>query len=140
MTNRAKILLAIGNYNILKVTKGYLKKDLDFQNVYDCDNGNAALNMLETSHYDLVIAEWNLPDVSAIEFLRKIREKPEPLSKIPFIIIKIGITRDELKEALEARTSDIVVELSAKNLWERINRSLSLHKTGLRTNPPKPLD
>jgi len=40
-----------------------------------CDNGISALNILEKSYFDLIIADYHMPYMNGIEIIRMIREK-----------------------------------------------------------------
>ena len=50
------------------------------------DGGAAAMEMLQSDEYDLVLLDLMMPDVDGFEVLRHIRETPK-LSEIPVIVV-----------------------------------------------------
>jgi len=72
-------------------------------------NGKEGLEELLSKHYDCIILDLNLPDMSGFEILEHIDEKKE--DHIPPVIIYTGkeITRDE-EEKLQKYTSSIIIK------------------------------
>ncbi len=52
--------------------------------VKDCSLGTDALKEINTSHYDLCFIDVNLPDLSGIELMKKIKER-SPSTKVVMI-------------------------------------------------------
>ena len=84
---------------------------------FDCDittarNGKEGLEYLEEDGYDVVLAEYDMPDMRGIDFLKKVREK-YPAETMRFLIIDEGDT-DKAKEAID---SGIIHEY-IENPWD----------------------
>ncbi len=84
-------------------TRMVLKKainiiQLDIEEIFEADNGFVALEKLkESGDIDLVISDLNMPKMTGIEMIRRIRQD-EKLEKTPIIVISSQETEDNLTE------------------------------------------
>ena len=63
-------------------------------------SGAAALFALQLEPYDLVLMDWNMPDMDGLETARRIKDDPT-LASIPSIIMVTAFARDHIKAAAE---------------------------------------
>ncbi|NHZ42732.1 response regulator [Massilia sp. CCM 8693] len=63
-------------------------------------SGAAALFALQLEAYDLVLMDWNMPDMDGLETARRIKDDPT-LAAIPSIIMVTAFARDHIKAAAE---------------------------------------
>lgn len=65
-------------------------------------NGVEAFDRLkEHSDVQLILLDWNMPEMNGIEFLRAVKERPG-LAKIPVIMLTTESERRKMIEAIEA--------------------------------------
>lgn len=67
----AKILLVDDDLFLCKTVSVLLKHDNHI--VESVHNANEAMNRIEFEHYDLIILDWDLPDMEGVEILKKYR-------------------------------------------------------------------
>jgi PAS domain S-box-containing protein len=79
---------------LLDLCRRYLERTGDFS-VDTVESGFDALARLEAEHYDIVVADYQMPDMNGIELLRQIRDR----SNLPFVLFT-GRGREEV--AIEA--------------------------------------
>jgi len=84
-------------------------KELGFGNITGKENGAEALSWLEENSVDLIISDWEMPELNGLEFLKKIRENPS-LQKIPFFMLTILKDDSKNAEAIEAGVTDFLVK------------------------------
>jgi eukaryotic-like serine/threonine-protein kinase len=106
----------------------------------EADGGEAALEILETQRFDLVLLDINMPRVDGLAVLRTIRAK-HSVSDLPVIMTTANADRRDILEALELGANDYVtkpidvlvllarvrVQLALKNAHQelqRLNRQL----------------
>ncbi|HAR42736.1 MAG TPA: hypothetical protein DCS07_08940 [Bdellovibrionales bacterium] len=90
-----KFLLVDDDETVRSTVKEYLAV-LGFQDVIEAENGVAALTQLRTEAIDLVISDWDMPEMKGIELLKLMKQSPEWTS-IPFIIITSPDSHEEMK-------------------------------------------
>jgi CheY-like chemotaxis protein len=68
-------------------------------------NGNEAYNMLLSSGaVDLVLTDYNMPDCTGFELLKKIKTNPE-IAKVPVVFLTTESSPDKMRSAKEAGLS-----------------------------------
>ncbi len=69
----AKILLVEDDTELARSLVDWL--ELEHHNVEYCERGNDALERLKFFEFDVVILDWNLPEVTGIEILKEFRDR-----------------------------------------------------------------
>jgi response regulator RpfG family c-di-GMP phosphodiesterase len=129
---KSKILVVDDHIEIVKIILHYLKKYNPDFSLYHTTSPTNALNISGSVLPDLIISDWEMPEITGIELIKEL--KKNPLTKNIPVIISSGImlTPKNLEIALTAGAYDFIrlpiepVELSA-----RVNSALrfvSLHK------------
>jgi response regulator RpfG family c-di-GMP phosphodiesterase len=94
--------------------------------VLQARNGEEALKVLETQQVDLVLLDIQMPGMSGIEVLRKLRENP-PCPNLKVIILSGHLTSDEMAEQLQGGADDFLNKpFSMAQLEGRIRAALRL--------------
>jgi two-component system, chemotaxis family, chemotaxis protein CheY len=84
-------------------------------------NGREAMKRIETEPIDFVITDWFMPEMSGIEFLRKLRETPATRD-VPIVIITANASSDDVAQAVRLRVNGYVLKpFTAELLRERID-------------------
>jgi two-component system sensor histidine kinase RpfC len=66
------------------------------------DDGDRALDLLETEQFDGVILDRNMPGLGGIEALKALRLMKQGCERVPVIILSADVTTEVKREALEA--------------------------------------
>ena len=93
-----------------KMTRVVAKKLLDalnVQNVYEAEDGQAALTIFQTAPIDVVFSDWNMPNMSGLELLKAVREIDR---EVPFVMITTERSKDRVREAIEHEVSDYLTK------------------------------
>jgi len=84
-------------------------------------NGREAMKRIETEQIDFVITDWFMPEMSGIEFLRKIRENPSTRD-VPIVIITANASSADVAHAVRLKVNGYVLKpFTAELLRERID-------------------
>ncbi len=86
-----------------------LLQKLGFTQVTEASGGREALTLLEGGETNLVICDWQMPDMEGIELLSCMR-KSERLAQTPFIMITSNVERENVVAALDAGASDYILK------------------------------
>ncbi|MCK4751913.1 MAG: response regulator [Planctomycetes bacterium] len=60
--------------------------ELDVAEIFEADNGLAALQLLNEHHFDLVLADLNMPEMDGMEMVHQMQQA-ENTESIPVVII-----------------------------------------------------
>lgn len=72
------------------------------------DRGNALLHALEQETFDVLVLDWNLPDTTGVEVLRRVRERLR--SHTPVLFVTARHREDEMVLALREGADDYMVK------------------------------
>lgn len=75
-----KLLVVDDEIDILEVAKRFFKKR-GFD-VFEASEGNEALRIIKEENPDLILLDYNLPGLSGVEILRKLREELKLNTKV----------------------------------------------------------
>ncbi|MFW5953474.1 MAG: response regulator, partial [Candidatus Natronoplasma sp.] len=97
MNGSIKVLHVDDEPALLDQAKIFLEKEEEKLDVTTAQSPRKALELLEKEDFDVIVSDYQMPDMDGLEFLEEVREERE--SDIPFIIFT-GKGREEV--AMEA--------------------------------------
>ena len=87
-------------------------------------NGNKARQLLARTSFDLILCDWEMPELSGLELLQWFRAQPGQ-EKTPFIMVTSRGDRDNVVEAIQAGVSDYVGKpFSNEQLTSKVRKAL----------------
>jgi len=97
-----------------------LLRQLGFTNMNEADDGTTAWDKLHSETFDLIISDWNMPKMTGIDLLRKIRADGK-YSQLPFIMVTAEGKRENVIAAVQAGVSNYIVKpFNAATLKEKL--------------------
>jgi two-component system, OmpR family, response regulator len=99
------ILVCEDDRNIRRLICEYLKKEN--YNVFESENGEEALNVLDTSHIDLLITDIMMPIIDGYALSKELREAGYEL---PILVITAKDTIDDKKKGFKIGIDDYMVK------------------------------
>lgn len=113
--NLKKILLVDDEAKIIEVLKSYLVNEGYM--TYEAYNGQAALELFEREHPDMVVLDLMLPDLPGEEVCQVIRRK----SRVPIIMLTARSDEEAILKGLDIGADDYIVKpFSPRQLLARI--------------------
>lgn len=96
-------------------------------------SAKTALEMLDTSQYDLIITDLKMPEMDGLEFMRLVRRKNPDIN---IVVITGYPSQESIKEALSLRIIDYLPKpFSPAHLLEVTNNAILLKKKGIAPEP-----
>lgn len=93
------------------------------------ESGKQALRMISRHPVDLVITDWNMPNMTGIELLKHIKNDPK-LFSIPVVILSDERTADKVLYAVEEGTDGFLFKpFSENDLIKKVNLALAKNTT-----------
>jgi two-component system chemotaxis response regulator CheY len=103
-----KVLAVDDSATMRRIIKNQLKQS-GVEEVDEAENGKQALTMLGAGQYDLLITDWNMPEMCGLDLVVEVR-KAEPLKKIPILMITTVSAKEDIVTALKAGVNNYVVK------------------------------
>jgi two-component system, chemotaxis family, chemotaxis protein CheY len=110
------IALVVDDSKAIRMILGKTLKELGYE-VREASNGRQALDVIEVEKapVQLVLADWNMPEVSGIELLRQLRQNPE-YSSIVIVMVTTETELGHMAEALAAGANEYVMKPFTKEI------------------------
>lgn len=117
-----KILLVDDSRTIRNIQKNVLTQ-LGYTEVLEAADGLEALKQIAAGRPDLLLIDWNMPNMDGLTLVKKIRETDKAL---PLIMCTTEAEKSRVLEAIKAGVNNYVVKpFTADTLAEKINATLA---------------
>lgn len=86
-------------------------KEVGFTNIVEAADGAIAWNLISApgAGFGLVISDWNMPNCTGLDFLKKVRADAN-LKNIPFVLLTAESEAAQVAEALKAGVDNYIVK------------------------------
>ena len=82
---------------------------IGFTNIYEADHGKNALKVLKNQKIDLIMCDWNMPEMTGLDLLNAVRAD-EALKGIPFVMVTAEAQKENIIQAVQAGVNNYVVK------------------------------
>lgn len=118
-----KILVVDDFATMRKVIRNLLKQ-VGYENIVEAEDGVTALKALKSQKIDLIISDWNMPNMTGLELLKAVRADEE-LKPTPFLMVTAEALQDNVIAAVKAGVSNYIVKpFTAEVLNDKIKKIL----------------
>ncbi len=123
MDTSIKILIVDDFATMRRILKNILKQ-LGFKNLVEADDGTTAWEVLEGQNIDLIISDWNMPKMTGLELLKKVRAS-DSHKMTPFLMVTAEAQKQNVIEAVQAGVSNYVVKpFTAEAISDKLEKIL----------------
>jgi two-component system chemotaxis response regulator CheY len=114
-----KVLVVDDSAVMRQIIKKNLK-ELGFGELSEAENGAAGLKKAGEEPVDLIVSDWNMPNMTGLEFLKAVRADAS-LKGIAFIMVTSESDKEKIMEAVKAGVNQYIVKpFNAIQLEEKI--------------------
>ncbi len=86
------------------------------------NNGNEAFETIRSDTVDLILVDWNMPELNGLAFVEKVRGLKKYIDT-PIIMISSEQHKDLISQALARGVTDYISKpVNALHLWEKIKK------------------
>lgn len=103
-----KILIVDDDDSMRELSKSILNES-GFNNTWEAEDGQSALNILKNQHFDVVICDWNMPNMTGLELLQQIRSNGK-LKNIAFLMATVISDSENVTKAVQEGVTDYVTK------------------------------
>ncbi len=110
---KTKVLVVDDMLTMRKIVTKILK-ELGFSDIHEAQDGQEAWDKCQTGGFGLIISDWNMPNCTGLEFLRRIRAD-QKLAKTPFLLVTAEAEQSQVAEAIKCGVDQYVVKPFSKD-------------------------
>ena len=114
-----KVLVVDDSAVMRQIIKKNLK-ELGFTELSEAEDGAAGLKKAGEEPVDLIVSDWNMPNMTGLEFLKAVRADAN-LKGTAFIMVTSEADKEKIMEAVQAGVNQYIVKpFNAMQLEEKI--------------------
>ncbi len=103
-----KLLVVDDSSTMRRIIKNTLGR-LGHKEVEEAENGAEAWKKLEEKNFDVLITDWNMPEMNGLELVKKVRSN-EKYEDMPIIMVTTEGGKAEVITALKAGVNNYIVK------------------------------
>ena len=112
--------LVVDDFSTMRRIVRNLLKELGFNNAEEAEDGVVALAKLRDGKYDVVVSDWNMPNMDGLTLLQSIRADAA-LKHLPVLMITAEAKKENIIAAAQAGASGYIVKpFTAATLNEKL--------------------
>jgi two-component system, chemotaxis family, chemotaxis protein CheY len=114
-----KVLVVDDSAVMRQIIKKNLK-ELGFTELSEAEDGAAGLKKAGEEPVDLIVSDWNMPNMTGLEFLKAVRADAA-IKGVAFIMVTSEADKEKIMEAVQAGVNQYIVKpFNAMQLEEKI--------------------
>ena len=83
-------------------------RNIGFDKIVEAADGKLALDLCDTT-FDVVITDWNMPNMAGVELVRNLRANPD-FAHLPILLVTARNLKEDVVEAVNAGISGFVIK------------------------------
>lgn len=107
--DKKKRILVVDDYAATRDLIRAILRSVGFTEILQAENGSDAIHLLRAERVDLIICDWNMPQVTGLEVLKTVRSDII-LKTVPFIMLTAEAYKESVAAALEAGVTDYIAK------------------------------
>lgn len=113
-----KFLVVDDSSTMRRIISNTLKK-IGYHDILESEDGIQALKVIAEHPIDLLITDWNMPNLNGLELVQRIRSGPH--AKLPILMVTTNAAKEDVIQALKAGVNNYVVKpMTPETLEEKI--------------------
>ena len=123
MNKGTTILIVDDNEPMRMLIKNILRRE-GYERFPEADDGMSAYKILKDQQIDLIISDWNMPGMTGIDLLKKVRGDQD-IARTPFIMVSVeGLTISKKQAFASGADGFVTKPFSVKTLTDSVARVL----------------
>lgn len=115
-------ILVVDDFSSMRKLISNILAQLGYSNIIEADDGARALDILQHERVDLVITDWNMPQMSGLDLLKAIRAS-KTLKSLPVLMVTAEAVQESILQAAQAGVNNYIIKpFDAKTMAAKINK------------------
>ncbi len=103
-----RILVVDDSSTMRRIIINALNK-VGFSEYVEASNGREGIEKLAASSVDLIITDWNMPEMTGVEFIKAVRANAAT-KQIPALMVTTNAAQEDITQAMEAGVNNYLVK------------------------------
>jgi len=103
-----KFLVVDDSQTMRRIVNNALKS-LGYEDIIEAEDGKDAITKLYVDKIDFIITDWNMPNMSGLEFTKAVRGD-EQFTELPILMVTTRGMKEDVMEALKAKVNNYIVK------------------------------
>lgn len=103
-----RVLVVDDSSTMRRIIINTLKK-LGYEDTFEAGDGREALKSLAASHADVIVTDWNMPEMTGPQFVEALRAQPAH-AKVPVLMVTTQAAQEDVIIALRAGVNDYLIK------------------------------
>lgn len=116
-------ILVVDDFPTMRRIVKTLMRQCGYQNFVEAEDGQKAYDLLKaTPDIEFIVSDWNMPNMTGIEFLKTVRADPK-FKHLPFLMVTAEAEKENIIEAVKSGVSNYVVKpFTGQTLQEKLQK------------------
>ena len=102
-------IMIVDDFTMIRRVIKKVLKEIGFTNIIEADDGTSALEEIKKNKIDLILSDWDMPNMDGLELLKAIRDS-EGYKDVPFIMVTSEGQKHHVIEAVQEKVSSYIVK------------------------------
>ena len=102
-------ILVVDDHHVMRKTIAYFLRQIGLKNLLFAEDGEVAWSVINEKRVDLLLLDWNMPEMSGLTLLEKIRQS-ETYEKMPVVMVTAESGEEHVLSAISAGVTDYIVK------------------------------
>ncbi|MGC4085808.1 MAG: response regulator [Vicinamibacterales bacterium] len=99
--------------------------EIGYSDYAEAANGREGVEKLAADSIDMIITDWNMPEMSGVDFIRAVRANDQT-KHLPVIMVTTNAAQEDIVQALDAGVNNYVVKpFTPDTIRERIQSAIN---------------
>lgn len=117
-----KILIVDDSFSIRRILKNILL-ELGYKDVEEAEDGVVAMQKM--NGIDILLTDWNMPNMSGLELVQKVRAMPM-FNNVPIIMITTEGGKNEIINAIKSGVNNYIIKpFTKETVKEKVDQVLA---------------
>ncbi len=113
-------VLVVDDFSAMREVIRNILSQIGINNVDEADDGVTALPKIRKNIYDLILLDWNMPQMNGLDLLEAIRSEPD-IQDVPVIMVSTKTLQDKLDTTTSASVKGFLIKpFTAAGLEEKL--------------------
>lgn len=125
-----KVLIAEDSRSMRQILKNMLFA-LSYSDVHEAVDGQHAWEQLQETRFDLLICDWNMPEISGLELINLVRGNPQ-MADVSILMSTVRSRQQDVVESIRAGANGYITKpFSLNELGGKVEKLITIRAEGI---------